>query len=92
MVSLESLAKMEARKQLDGLSFKEMRFKVCRFLEEQGVVNDLRARLRYKFVEALTITTRSAKRSSRTLLHQVSAAAGEREGLFPWPATTNALV
>lgn len=62
---------MEARKQLDGLSFKEMRFKVCRFLEEQGVVNDLRARLRYKFVEALTITTRSAKRSSRTLLHQV---------------------
>ncbi|KAL1478611.1 hypothetical protein MTO96_034951 [Rhipicephalus appendiculatus] len=62
---------MEAKKELDGLSFKEMRFKVCRFLEEQGVVNDLRARLRYKFVEALTITTQSTKRSSRTLLHQV---------------------
>ncbi|XP_037502430.2 uncharacterized protein LOC125756168 [Rhipicephalus sanguineus] len=62
---------MDARKELDGLTFKEMRFKMCRFLEEQGVVNDLRARLRYKFVEALTITTQSAQRSSRTLLHQV---------------------
>ncbi|KAH6935546.1 hypothetical protein HPB50_006763 [Hyalomma asiaticum] len=62
---------MNAKKELDGLTFKEMRFKMCRFLEEQGVVNDLRARLRYKFVEALTITTQSTKRSSQTLLHQV---------------------
>lgn len=62
---------MDAKKELDGLTFKEMRFKMCRFLEEQGVVNDLRARLRYKFVEALTITTQSTKRSSHTLLHQV---------------------
>lgn len=62
---------MNTKKELDGLTFKEMRFKMCRFLEEQGVVNDLRARLRYKFVEALTITTQSTKRSSQTLLHQV---------------------
>lgn len=62
---------MDAKKELDGLTFKEMRFKMCRFLEEQGVVNDLRARLRYKFVEALKITTQSAKCSSQTLLHQV---------------------
>ncbi|XP_065288102.1 uncharacterized protein [Dermacentor albipictus] len=62
---------MDAKKELDGLTFKEMRFKMCRFLEEQGIVNDLRARLRYKFVEALKITTQSAKCSSQTLLHQV---------------------
>ncbi|XP_065288103.1 uncharacterized protein [Dermacentor albipictus] len=61
---------MDAKKELDGLTFKEMRFKMCRFLEEQGIVNDLRARLRYKFVEALKITTQSAKCSSQTLLHQ----------------------
>lgn len=62
---------MTEEKQLDGLTFKEMRFKMCRFLEQQGIVNDLRALLRCKFVEALKISTQSTKRSSHTLLHQV---------------------
>lgn len=44
---------------------------MCRFLEEQGIINELRARLRYKFVEALKITTQKTRRSSQTLLHQV---------------------
>ncbi|CAN7998894.1 unnamed protein product [Ixodes hexagonus] len=54
-----------------GLSFKEMKFKVCRFMEEQGIVNDVRARLRYKFVEALKISSQSSNKTSKTLLHQV---------------------
>ncbi|XP_077516837.1 uncharacterized protein LOC144127797 isoform X2 [Amblyomma americanum] len=62
---------MAEEKHLDGLTFKEMRFKMCRFLEQQGIVNDLRTRLRCKFVESLKIHTQSAKRSSHTLLHQV---------------------
>lgn len=44
---------------------------MCRFLEEQGIINELRARLRYKFVEALKISTQNTRRSSQTLLHQV---------------------
>ncbi|XP_077561080.1 uncharacterized protein LOC144175891 isoform X1 [Haemaphysalis longicornis] len=62
---------MAERKESDGLTFKEMRFKMCRFLEEQGIINELRARLRYKFVEALKISTQNTRRSSQTLLHQV---------------------
>ncbi|XP_077531648.1 uncharacterized protein LOC144144143 isoform X2 [Haemaphysalis longicornis] len=61
---------MAERKESDGLTFKEMRFKMCRFLEEQGIINELRARLRYKFVEALKISTQNTRRSSQTLLHQ----------------------
>ncbi|KAM7292553.1 hypothetical protein ISCGN_025691 [Ixodes scapularis] len=53
------------------LSFKEMKFKVCRFMEEQGIISDVRARLRYKFVEALKISSQSRTKTSKTLLHQV---------------------
>ncbi|CAN8003595.1 unnamed protein product [Ixodes pacificus] len=58
------------------LSFKEMKFKVCRFMEEQGIVSDIRARLRYKFVEALKISSQSRTKTSKTLLHQLSVISG----------------